>query len=107
MGERLIDGGESVVGIHHEQDQIGRFHGDVRLDGDLGVETVVDIAADAAGIDERAGMGGGLGGCGDAVAGDARLVVDDGDFAPGEAVEERGLADIGASDDGNGGHGAE
>jgi hypothetical protein len=55
LGERLVGGGEAVMGIDDEQDQIRGFHGDVRLDGDLGVEAVVDIAADAAGVDERAG----------------------------------------------------
>ena len=41
----------------------------------------------------------GLGG--DAVAGDAGLVVDDGDAPAGDAIEQGGLADIGSADDGN------
>jgi hypothetical protein len=32
------------------------------------------------------------------------LVVHDGDFPPGNAVEERGFPDVGASDDGDSGH---
>jgi hypothetical protein len=35
-----------------------------------------------------------------AVAGDAGLVVDQGQLAAGQTVEQRGLADIGSADDG-------
>src|SRR5260370_38954822 len=35
----------------------------------------------------------------DAVAGDARLVGDDGAARAGQTIEQRGLADVGASDD--------
>src|SRR5690606_40248767 len=44
----------------------------------------------------------------DDVAGDAGLVVDDGDAFPRQAIEEAALADIGSADDGYGtGHGGE
>ena len=39
----------------------------------------------------------------DAVAGDAGLIADDGAAGAGEAVEERGLADVGAAADGEDG----
>jgi len=67
-------------------------------------EAVFQGAADAAGIDEGAGDGRGHAGRGDAVARHPRLVVDDRDLPLGEAVEERGLPDIRAADDGNGRH---
>src|SRR5690606_1709806 len=44
----------------------------------------------------------------DDVAGDAGLIVDDGDAFPRQAIEEAALADIGSADDGYGtGHGGE
>ena len=81
------------------------MHGDVRLDGDLLVESIFNSSADASGVDKSAGDLGGLGRRGDAVTGNARLVVDNGDLPPSEAVKEGGLAHIGTSDDGNSGHG--
>ena len=92
------------MGIDDEEDQIGGLHRDVRLDGDLLAEAVIDGGADAAGVDQRASVDRGRGWRGDAVAGDARLIVDDRDFPPGKAVEEGGLSDVRTSDDGNGGH---
>ena len=105
LGDRLVDRSESVVGVDHEQDEVGCLHRDVCLDGDLRVEAILDVAADATGIDDRARVGGCFGGGADAVAGHAGLVVHDGDFATCEAVEERGFPDIRAADDGDSGHG--
>ena len=105
LRERLIDRGEAVVGIDHEEDEVGGLHRDVGLDGDLFVEAILNPAADAAGVDEGARDLRGLGRGRDAVAGDARLVVDNGDLPPGKAVEESGLSDIRASNDGNSRHG--
>ena len=57
--------------------------------------------ADAAGVHEREGAPVPLGLGADAVARDAGLVVDDGDAPSDDAVEQRGLADVGAADDGD------
>ena len=70
-----------------------------------GAKVILNPAADAAGVDEGARDLRGLGRSRDAVAGDARLVVDNGDLPPGKAVEESGLSDIRASNDGNSRHG--
>ena len=104
LRQRLVDGRQTVLGIDDEKDQVRGLHRDVRLDGDLLVEAVVKRRADAAGVDQSAGMCGQRAGRGDAVPGDARLVVDDGDFPAGKAVEEGGLPDVRAADDGDGGH---
>jgi hypothetical protein len=77
------------------------LHCDVRLNGNLRVEAILDVAADATGVDDRAGVSGCFGWRADAVAGDAGLVVNDGDLATSETVEERGFPDIGATDDGD------
>ena len=92
------------MGVDDEEDEVCSLHGDVRLDADLLVEPILDAAANAAGVDERTGDLGGRRRCGDTVAGDAWLVVDDGDLPPGKAVEEGGLPDIRASYDGDGRH---
>lgn len=92
------------MGVDDEKDQVRRLHRDIRLDRDLIGETVIERSADAAGVDDGAGGGGRGAGGGNAVPRDARLVVDDGDFPPGEAVEKRGFPDVGASDDGDSRH---
>lgn len=104
LRERLVDGGEAFLGIDNEKDEIGRLHCDVGLHSDLFAKAIVKRCADAACIDERAGMGGEVTGRGNAIAGDAGLIVDDGDFPTRKAVKERGFPDIGATDDGDSRH---
>ena len=105
LAEGLVDRAEAFLAIDDEEDQVGRFHGDVRLDLDLGAESVVEGCADATCVDDRAGVVRQRAGRGNAVAGDARLVVDDGDASSGEAVEDGGFPDVRASDDGDSRHG--
>ena len=57
--------------------------------------------ADAAGVNERERPPVPFGLGGDAVAGDAGLIVDNCDALADDAIEQRGLADIGPSDDGD------
>ncbi len=57
---------------------------------------------EAAGVDEFEAVAVVFGFGADAVAGDADLFVDNADAAADEAVEECGLADVGAADDGDG-----
>jgi len=57
--------------------------------------------ANAAGVHERVGAAMPFGLHTDAVAGDAGLVVDDGNAFAHDAVEQGGLPDIGAADDGD------
>lgn len=58
--------------------------------------------AEPAGVDELEAVTVVFGFGADAVAGDADLFVNNADAAADEAVEECGLADVGAADDGNG-----
>lgn len=104
LGECLVDGGESFLGIDDEKDEIGRLHRDVGLHSDLFTKAIIERCADTAGIDEGTGMGGEGAGRGNAIAGHAWLIVDDGDFSTCEAVKEGGFPDIGATDDGNSWH---
>ena len=57
-------------------------------DAKTSVQALTKATADAAGVDEGASDLRGLGRRGDAVAGDAGLIVDNGDLPPGKAVEE-------------------
>ena len=82
------------------------IHGDVRLQRDLLGEAVIERGTDAAGIDDLAGELRQLRRGGQAVTGDARLIVDDGDFPTDEAVEQSGFPHIRATYDCNSGHGA-
>ena len=104
LAEGEVDGGEALVGIDDEEDDVGGGDGDIDLEGDLLGKAIIEGGADAAGIDDVAGDGGGFAGCGDAIAGDTRLVVDDGDFPPGEAIEDGGFPDVRAANDGDGRH---
>ena len=88
LGEDFVHGIESRLAVHHEEDHIGGFHGDGDLGFDLIGEARIDVGADAAGVDDLerfvfipAAFDR------DAVAGDARLIVDDGNAAASEPVE--------------------
>src|SRR5262249_4567331 len=72
---------------------------------DLVFEIEVDAAADAACIDDREGGRALLALGMDAVAGDARLIVHDGDAPACEAIEQGAFSHIGAAYDGNGAFG--
>lgn len=101
--ELLIHRGQSVLGVGHEEDQRGRFDGDVRLEPDLGGESVLKAGTDAAGIDDFEGARAAGAKGGDPVPGHTGFIVDDGDATADEAVENGGLADVGTPDDGDDG----
>ena len=74
---------------------------DLGLAEDFGGDEGFVVGDDAAGVDD-AGVGAHpLDLAVDAVAGDAGLVADDGAAGAGEAIEEGGLADVGAAADGD------
>ena len=102
LRQLLVHGRDAVLPIHDEKQQVAGGEGDLDLGMDLVGEARIHIAADAAGVDDLKRCLAELALRRDAVARHAGHVVDDGDFPPGEAVEECGLAHIGASDDGDG-----
>lgn len=107
LSEGLIDGGKALLRVDKEKDEVCRFHGDVCLNGNLCGEAIVKRGADAAGIDEGAGVASESARRGDTITRDTWLVMDDGDLAAGKAVEEGGFPDIRAAYDGDGGHSSE
>ena len=104
-GNLLIEGDDALANVDHQQNHVGGLNGDGGLVDGGGDDYVVGFLAgheaDAAGIDEREGAAQPLDLGADTVAGDAGPVVNDGDAAAGDAVEKRGLADIGSADDGD------
>ncbi len=111
LGHFLVDGVNTSAGIDNEDDEVGGVHGDACFESDLVGEAISIEGADPAGIDEFAGVLGESAGCCDAVPGDAGLIENDGDASSGQTIEEGGLPDVGASDDGDlewtGGHSRE
>lgn len=101
FGDALVDGVHAGEGVDDEDDEVGGGDGDVCFGADDGAEVVVKSGSDAAGVHDGDGEGSVFETGGEAVAGDAGAVVDDGDAAAGEAVEEGGFTDIGAADDGD------
>ena len=90
-----------VAAVDHEQHHPGVGHGLLGLAGHLGIERVA-AGQPAAGVDEREGTTLPLGVDHLAVPGDAGPLLDDGLAPPDDAVEQRRLAHVGATDDGDG-----
>ena len=95
----VVERGDSGVGVHHEQDEIGLLHSYpcLLLDALLDVRSGLELQA--AGVDHGEGAAGPLRGAVHAVAGGAGDIGDDRDALADEPVEERALADVGAADD--------
>jgi len=105
LAESGIDRGDAIVGIDDKQNQIGSGNGDIGLKSDLLGKAVIERRANAAGIDDFTGKLGHLRGCGEAVTGNACLIVNDGDFSTNETIEQSRLSHIRATNDSNSGHG--
>ena len=98
-----IAGDQSRFGIHHEQQHIGarrllertRFH--------LVDQRIIDAGEQSAGVDELEGPAGPFDGPALHVARDARRLVHERTPSPRQAIEERGLAHVGASHHGDDG----
>ena len=99
------DGLVGVGGAHgrvdDEDHRVGGLDGVLGLGGDGGVEAE-DVLLPAAGVDDLEAAARPLGLVGDAVTGDAGLVLDDGLAAADDAVHQGRLADVRAADDGEG-----
>ena len=101
MANFLVDGIDAGAGIDDEDDKIGGVHRDAGFQGDLVGEAIFIEGADAAGVDELARILGEGAGRGDAIPGDAGLIVHDGDASSGQTIKEGGFPNVGASDDGD------
>ncbi len=98
-GEFFVEGGETGLAVDDENEQGSFLDGDVCLSKDLLRDEGFVVGDDAAGVDDFDLMAAPFGFAVDAVARDAGFVGDDGAARSGQAIEERGLADVGAADD--------
>ena len=101
LAEHLVHGGDALSGIHHEEDQIGLFHGELGLLAHPRLQALVGDVLEAGGVDQlkvdvAQPTRGEL-----AVSGDPGQVIDNGELPPGQPVEEGGLAHIRTADDGD------
>lgn len=99
----FVDGCQVVSAVAHEHDAVRRVERNVRLARHLGAESVVQRGADAARVHRQRIVVRDADGGAEAVAGDAGLVMNNGNAAADHAVEDGGFADIGSADDGDGG----
>jgi hypothetical protein len=101
LGHLLVQGGDTLPGVHHEEDEGRRLDGhlDLLLDGFGQVVDVLD--AHAAGVDQLHEALAELDELGQAVARHARRRIDDGDPASRKPVQHARLAHVGPADDGN------
>jgi len=94
----LVGAGGAHVGVDDEEHGVGEVDRDFGLGGDGRVDAF-GIRLPAAGVDEGEPASGPLALVGDAVAGDARGVLDDGFTTTENAVDQRRLAHVGSADD--------
>ena len=105
FGQFVVHSGAAGLAVHQKQHHIGHFQGDFGLVHDLAGQSLGGVEIHAAGIDEGGGAAVKLNHGFQPVAGNAGQVVGDGMLASGQAIEQRGLAHVGASDDSHdGGH---
>ena len=101
-GDRLVLLGDSGAAVDHKQDDGGFLGGGERLVADgRGKDVVALERLDTARVDDGELAAVPIGRVIRAVARDAAGLVDDGVRGLGQAVNERGLAHVGASDDGD------
>ena len=105
--DRAVEIGGSRESVDHEDHHVRELDRQLRLTPHQGFAPRRGTRQESPRVDQHERPSPPLRGCGVAVAGDARAVVYDGTAGPENAVEERGLADVRASDDGDdgGGHG--
>ena len=96
-----VRGGHPGRGIHHEDDDVGLGDGQPGLLLDAGLDGVVRVELEPAGVDDHEPPVVPLPVAVEAVTGRPGAVLDDGRAPADDPVEERALADIGTPDDGD------
>jgi len=102
--EVKVGRGQLSAAIDHHHNGLGLFERNAGLPEDLRRNQRFVIGHDATRIHQARRAAGPANLAVDAVARDARLVADNGAARLGEAVKERGFADVGAAHNGKGGH---
>ena len=96
--DALVRGRDADGRVQDEDDSVSEVDGDLGLLGDGAIQSL-DVDLPAARVDEREVATRPFCGVRDAVAGHARRVLHDGLAASKNAVDQRGLANVGATDD--------
>jgi hypothetical protein len=100
LGEDPVQRRQALAGVEHQQGDVGLLDRQLGLGAHPRLQALVGDVLEAGGVDQlqvqvaQAAVGEA------AVAGDAGLVVDQGQLAAGQTVEQGRLAHIGAADDG-------
>ena len=103
VGHLLVRGGEARADIRQKDDDSGVLDGDLGLIPHEGQDLVVGPGLDTAGVDKGEGPAVPVRLPIDAVPGDARGVLHNGEALSNEFVEQHGLAHIGPAHDGDDG----
>ena len=101
LGDLGVALAQAGAGVEDERDRVGVGDRLARLRLDLARERVDGLEVDAAGVDQLEAHAVPLALERLAVAGDARLLVDDGLAPADQAVDQRRLADVRKADDGD------
>ena len=97
MGHVLVGGGQAVAHVHHHDDAVGGVDGDLGLLAHMGQNALGGLGLNAAGIHQQELVAAPLAVGKDAVAGDARGILHDGQTLAAELIEQGGLAHVGAA----------
>jgi hypothetical protein len=85
----LVDRRKPVLGIDHKKNHVALTHGRVGRGSHLRRQFRLTRATDSSGVPDQERSPSSRAGGGEAVAGNARLIVHDGDVPAGQAIEER------------------
>jgi hypothetical protein len=96
-GDRFVFGQEPGVGVHDEQDRVGVAHRSARLRLNRRAESLARRGFETGRVDDEDTPARDFDRLDDAVARETGDVVDERTSPTGEAVEERRLADVGAT----------
>src|ERR1700722_19007686 len=94
FGQKAIDRGDAIFGVADKNDDIGHLHGQIGFRSYLLLVIVVDVSFDAPGINYCKWTRAKKAFRDQPVAGDAGLIMDDGNTLLGQAVENRGFANV-------------
>ena len=101
VGKVTVGGCHALLDIAEDQDDIGLFHGNFRLDPDLHQQRILGIHRDTTSVDQRVRAPVPLAVRVQTVTGNAGQILDNGNTVAGKPVEKSGFADVGAANNGD------
>jgi hypothetical protein len=98
-GKVFVDRREAMPAVYHQQQDVALAECLVDRTTHFPGEFGFTGTKDSASVPNSEWPVSALADCRDPVASDPGLIVNDGDFAPDESIEQGGFSDVGASDD--------